>query len=179
MPYTYDTLDHSFTLTGLVADTTYYYTIMTCGAYLCNDDINTLYSFHTPKSASTSISTTVTSTGTLYLSGATATGMVFTGSTGSGRIILTNTGNTVSVSIPTSGLIISASGVWDGSLEAPSVETGSHTINLTGGSVAVYVIHRVGNNSTPLALSGQLATISIAITAADGYSVAVYRSDAI
>lgn len=111
------------------------------------------------------------------MSGATATGMVFTGSTSTGKIILTNTGNTVYVSIPTNGLIISASGTWNGVLESPIVDTGSKSINLTGGTVVVNTIYQIGNSSTPLALSGQLATISIGITAADGSQVIVYRSD--
>ena len=81
--------------------------------------------------------------GSIYLSGATSTGIVFSGSTSSGLIILTNSGTAARVDIPTRGLIINAvSGTWDGILQAPSLATGT-SITTSGGIIPVTIIYKI------------------------------------
>ena len=70
-----------------------------------------------------SIPTPINSSGSVYLSGSTASGSVFSGSTASGHIILTHPDTSVTVDIPTQNLIITASGTWDGILNAPRTVT--------------------------------------------------------
>lgn len=103
---------HEYYINGLSPDKTYYYRAYGCTVVYCSEMTQT-YSFHTPKVASSNLGSTVTSTGSLYLSGATATGMTFSGSTASGHIILIDTGSTVTVDLPTRNLSIHASNPWD------------------------------------------------------------------
>lgn len=89
----------------------------------CNADNEDIYSFTTPALVEKTLSGSLTTSGSVYLSGSTASGSVFSGSTASGHIILTHPDTSVTVDIPTQNLVITASGTWDGILNAPRTVT--------------------------------------------------------
>ncbi len=172
--------DYRFSFEKLLPDTTYYYTTFVCSVALCsNIQMDPKLSFHTPKVVTASLSWTITSTGQLYLQWSSSSGMIFSGSTSSGQIILTNTGNAITVVIPTSGLKIFASSPWDGILIAPYFDTWALSITLSGSTLPASVIYRIGSDISPLSLSGQVATISINVTSSNGSQIGVYRSSGV
>ena len=111
------------TLSELIPNTIYYYRIYACSIVTCNIDNEHIYSFTTPSLVGNTLSGSLSTSGSVYLSGSTASGSVFSGSTASGHIILTHPDTSVTVDIPTQNLIISASGTWDGILNAPRTVT--------------------------------------------------------
>jgi hypothetical protein len=168
-------------ITNLTPDTIYYYRILIAGDYAqaWNSDQYKIYSFRTPKVATRTIATPITTSGALYLSGSTASGMIFSGSTASGHIILRNIESTVSVDIPTQGLVISAqSGSWDGILSSPVVATGAMVVSTASGMIPVSTIYKVGSDLSSLTLSGQVATFTMNVSASDGSQMTIYRSEA-
>lgn len=163
----------------LLPDTLYYYKIEWCGVIVCDESIrNTIFTFRTPKTVEKVITSPITVSGEVYLNGSTATGVVFSGSTASGKITMINTGSTVTMALPTQWLIITSSGTWDGILRSPEVLSLTGTISLSGWSVAQVqsVMNIWGTGGVSLSLSGQLATITIAITGFNGSTLPIYRS---
>lgn len=143
---------YSGTISGLSPDTTYYYHITGCGYITCTDYPNAR-SFHTPKVVSQNITTPVNSSGSVYLSGALSSGFTFSGSTGSGHIILTHSDNSVRVDLPTQNLNIISSGSWDGILNAPNTESGISTIVVNSNIVPVRSVYKIGSDTSSLNLS--------------------------
>ena len=162
---------HSFTLTGLTTNTTYYFAVKWQGGIE-----SSVLSFKTPTVVDVTTATgTVTATSSVFLSGSTATGATFLGSGTLGILSLTSSGS--SLSIPFNGLTISSSwGTWDGVIQAPEI-TGT-PINLTlSGYAFTETAYQIGNAHTELIFSGQTVTVSVKIGSSfSGQTVKVFRS---
>lgn len=107
----------------------------------------------------------IVATGSIYLSGSTATGVTFVQS---GTItLLSLTSNGSSLFVPLDGLSIIASGSvdWDGVLQAPEVTSNAVPISVPGHSI-LGTAYQIGNAHTELVFSGQLVTISVSLDVA-------------
>ena len=116
--------------------------------------------FKTPLVIDTSTSTgSITTTGSIFLSGSTSTGVTFTNSGSLTLLSLTSTG--ASLSFPLNGLTITSSGSpWDGVIQSPEVTSDAIGLSLSG-YVFVGTPYDIGNSNSELLFSGQLATITI------------------
>lgn len=91
-----------YDIDSLKPNTTYYYKFIYCGLIYCDEvSQNTYYIFQTPSVVSQTLTGTVVKNEDIAIDNATATGVVFSGGTASGKIILSNTGTNTSVEIPT------------------------------------------------------------------------------
>ncbi len=168
---------YKFGINSLTADTLYYYKIQDCTIVYCNTDINTIYTFRTPKSVASNNNNQIVVSGEIYAQWSTGTGIIFSWWTNSGHIILINTGSAITVDLPTHNLHIISSGLWNGILEAPEVVNTGTTITISGNSPrTVQQIWSVWNTDTSLSLSGQVATITLIITAQSGSTADVFRT---
>lgn len=94
---------HSFTLTGLLPDTIYYFAVQGQGGIQ-----SPTMDFKTPTVVDTgTASGSITATSSVYLSGATSSGVVFSNTGSLGILSLTSSGS--SISIPLNGLTITSS----------------------------------------------------------------------
>jgi S-layer homology domain len=161
---------HSFTLTGLLLDTIYYYQVQWQWWVA-----SSVREFKTPTTVENTASGNLVATGSVYLSGSTSTGvtMLWSGS----LEIMSISSSWSSITFPLSGLVIRAIGNnWDGVIQAPE-KTGTE-INLPlAGYGFSGTAYQIGNSNSELTFSGQLATISINIgTSLSWQTVRVFRS---
>jgi hypothetical protein len=132
-------------------------------------------SFRTPRLISQTGSGNVASSGAVYLSGSTASGVTY--GTGVQTIVLTESGaSRVTTTLPLRGLTITSSGTWDGIIQSPTLVASATGISLGTTSTGVQSIYMIGSETASLALSGGLATISMQVTGASGSTLPVYRS---
>ena len=143
----------------------------------CNTNLNTIYTFHTPKLVASTNNSQVIVSGEIYMQWSTGTGIIFSGWTSSGHIMLVNTGSTITVDLPTRNLQITSSWSWNGILEAPEQVSTGTTITVSGDNPkTVQQIWSVWNTDVSLSLSGQLATISLTLIAQSGSTADIFRS---
>ena len=169
---------HTFTLTGLAADTTYQY--QAAGVVSGHTgDISSVMTFHTPRPLDVSGATgAVSITGAVQLAGVTATGTIWHESTGSSLQLQSLTGAST-VSIPTDRTtVIAGSGTWDGIIQPPTPTAASGSFTLTGYSRIPELTFKIGSDSDTLIFSGATASVSLDVGASyDGQTLSVYRSD--
>lgn len=98
--------------------------------------------------------------------------------TGTQTLILTESGTSsrVTMTLPLRGLTITSSSAWDGIIQSPVMIASATGISLGTTNTGVQSIYMIGSESTSLALSGGLATISMQVTGASGSTLPVYRS---
>ena len=162
---------HRFILTGLLPDTIYYFSVQGQGGI-----VSQTMHFKTPKLVDTSsASGSIVATGSVYLSGSTATGIIFSQSGSLSILSLTASGSSLSVVL--GGLTITASWAsWDGVLQAPEVTSSVVPLSIPGLSV-IGTAYQIGNVNTELSFSGQTVTISVNLpTALSGQTITVVRS---
>ncbi len=166
---------HQITLSGLSADTTYYYRTYGMAAGYTGS-ASSVSSFKTPAIVDLSSTGTVTATGSAYLSGATSTGATFA-STGT-LLVASDSSSGSSVSIAMSGTTISASGSWDGVFQAPTPTSNSGTGTTATGYSFTGTVYQIGSPNAELTLTGGTgATVTIQVgTAFSGQTLKVYRS---
>ncbi len=161
---------HSFNLYGLLPDTLYYFTVEGQAG-----PASSIFQFKTPKVMDKDASWSIMATGSIYLSGATATWVTFWGS-GSLRIFgISSSGSSLSFIL--TNLTISALwNNWDGVLQSP--EMTSKTVNLTLSNYGfTWWVFEIGNANSELLFSGQLATISVRLwSSLSGQTVRIFRS---
>ncbi len=161
---------HSFVLTGLLVDTIYYFRVQWQGGTQ-----SAIMQFKTPRVISNSATWSIVATGSVYLSGSTATGVTFLGSGSIAILSITSTGS--QLSFPFNGLTITASWWgWDGVIQAPEIT--SNVVGLTlSGYTFTGTAYEIGNPDTELIFSGQTATITILLgSSLSGQTVKVFRS---
>lgn len=161
---------HTFILTGLLVDTDYYFTVE--GQW---GQVSAVQHFKTPFSIDNTASGTITVNGPVYLSGSSATGVLFSGS-GSIHLLSTDpVGN--SLVFPLNGLqIVAVWWGWDGIISPPERTNQSVSTSLSGYAFTGNA-YQIGNSHTELFFSGQLATVSVDIgTALSGQTIKVFRS---
>jgi hypothetical protein len=161
---------HSFTLTGLLDDTDYYFTVE--GQW---GQVSVVQHFKTPFVISNAMSGTATISGPVSLSGSTGTGVLFSGS-GSIHLLSTDpVGNTLT--FPLSGLRILANWwSWDGTISPPERTNATVSMSLSGYAFTGNV-YQIGNANTELTFSGQLVTVSVNLGGGlSGQTIQIYRS---
>ncbi len=162
---------HRFILTGLLPDTIYYFSVQGQGG-IASETMH----FKTPTLVDTSTASgSIVATGSVYLSGSTATGITFSQSGSLTILSLTASGSSLSVILD--GLTITASWAsWDGVLQAPEVTSSVVPLSIPGLSV-IGTAYQIGNVNTELSFSGQTVTISVNLpTALSGQTITVVRS---
>ncbi len=170
-------LIHNATITGLTQDTVYYYQ-----AFGVNNgftgQLSLVYSFRTPRvlDITTPVTQDIFATGAITLSGASSTGAAFT-SSDSGSITLQSSSGSDSLILSLSGLSISSTS-WNGIIEAPYVYSLTGPTIPDTGYTQIGVVYKAGNNSSPLAFTGQIPTLTLNVGAIlNGISLKIYRSD--
>jgi hypothetical protein len=134
-----------------------------------------VYSFRTPRIISQTGTGIISSSGAVYLSGGTASGVTY--GTGIQTIILTESGSSrVTTTLPLRGLTITSSSAWDGVIQSPTLIASATGISLGATSTGVQSIYMIGGESVSLALSGGVATISMQVSGTSGSILPVYRS---
>jgi hypothetical protein len=172
----------TLTLTGLTANTRYYYQIQVGWTWSLSElsPISSFVTLNTTISPDTPLvgndhSWSLSSSGKVYIIGSTATWVSNIG-VSSWSLELIDTWSMITARIPLSGLSISSSGTWDGTLNAPIKIRSATGIQLQSGSLLVDSIYSIGNSTASLSLSGQVATISLSIYWANGTTIKIYRS---
>ena len=161
---------HSFSISGLLPDTMYYYTVQ--GQWWFDSAVQ---QFKTARTIDNSVSGSLVYTGPVYLSGSTATGVTFLWS-GSLRLLsITSSGS--SLLFPLNSLqIIAVWSAWDGIIQPPEL-TSSSVDMLVSGYAFIGNAYQIGNAHTELIFSGQLATVSVKIgSALSGQTLKIFRS---
>ena len=163
--------NQSFTLTGLLTDTIYYFAVQGQGGMQ-----SPTMDFKTPTIIDVNTASgSITATSSVYLSGVTSSGATFTNSGSLGILSLTSSGS--SLSIPLNGLTITASGAsWDGVLQAPELTSDPVNLSLSGYTFTG-TFYQIGNANAELLFSGQVATITVQLgTSLSGKNVRIFRS---
>lgn len=164
-----------FEFDSLNPDTTYYYKIIAYGILHNSIEQAVPYSFHTPKLVTQTGTGNISSSGSVYLSGSTADGVIY--STGAQTIILTESGSgRVIATIPLREMTISSSGSWNGIIQAPVQISSATGITVATVNIGVQSIYMIGSPDVSLSLSGSIATISMQVTGTNGTILPVYRS---
>ena len=165
---------HSINLSWLSSDTVYYYQGYWSFSGVIWESTPTK-SFKTPAIISQTSSWVLSATWSAYLSGSTATWVLFT-ETGTLRLSNNEWLWNTNVLLNLSGLTISSSWSWDGIFYAPVVTNDTATwveswYSFTGN------VYQIGNPSVELTLSGQSATINLFVgTHLNSQTLKVYRS---
>lgn len=162
---------HRFTLMNLSPDTVYYFSVQGQGG-----TVSPVMNFKTPTIINTATASgAITATSSVYLSGATSSGITFSASGSLGILSLTSSGS--SISIPLSGLRISSSGgVWDGVIQAPELTSDPANLSLSGYAFTG-TFYQIGNAGSELFFSGQSATVTVNVgNTLSGKTVRVFRS---
>lgn len=161
---------HSFTLTGLLTDTIYYFVVQGQGG-----SQSSIMQFKTPTVINNNASWSIVATGSVYLSGSTGTGVTFLGS--GSLTILSLLLNGSQISFPLNGLTITALwGNWNGVLQAPEITSNSINLALSGYAFTG-TAYQIGNANNELIFSGQTVTVSVLIGASLSWqTVKVFRS---
>jgi hypothetical protein len=151
-------MTHIFTLSGLLSDTIYYYRVE--GQLGIPSAI---LQFKTPTVVTNNASGSIVTQGSVYLSGSTGTGIVFSASGTLTILSITSSGS--SLFLPLTGLTITAlGGGWDGIIQAPEMTGTPMSLTLSGYGF-IGTPYQIGNPNTELVFSGQLATVNIKIGA--------------
>lgn len=164
----------SINLNWLNSDTTYYYQGYWSFSWVIWES-TPIKSFKTPAIISRTSSWEINATWSAYISGLTATWILFT-ETGTLRLSNNEWLWNTNVLLSLSGLTISSSWTWDGIFYAPVVTNDTAKwveswYSFTGN------VYQIGNPSVELTLSGQSATINLFVgTHLNGQTLKVYRS---
>ncbi len=151
------TTAQSFLLIGLLPDTIYYYTVEWQGGIP-----SSVQTFKTPFTVGNTITWSVSAIGSIAFSGATGTGITFSGSGWLSILSVSSSGS--SVSFPTNNLSILATwGGWDGIIQAPEVTGNPVGLSLSGYAF-VGNAYQIGNARKELVFSWQLATVVIHVS---------------
>lgn len=111
---------NTFEFDGLTPDTTYYYQIVAQGILHTSSGQTRPYAFHTPRLVTQTGAGNIASSGSVYLSGSTMSGVGY--GTGAQTIVLTESGaSRVTMTLPLRGLTVTSSGAWDGILQSPTL----------------------------------------------------------
>ncbi len=154
---------NTFEFNNLTPDTTYYYQIIAHGILHSSVEQAIPYSFHTPRLVTRTGTGNMSSSGSVYLSGSTASGVTY--GTGVQTIILTESGSgRVTATIPLRGITISSSGSWDGIIQAPIQISSATGITVGTVNTGVQSIYMIGSPDVSLSLSGSVATITMRVT---------------
>lgn len=161
---------HSFSLSGLLSDTVYYYTVEGQGG-----TVSSTFQFKTPIVIDSNASGSIIAQGSVYLSGATGTGVTFGGSGTLTIMSITSSGS--SLFFPLTGLTITAlGGGWDGIIQAPEVTGTPMSLTLSGYGFTGNA-YQIGNTDTELMFSGQVATVTVNVgVGLSGQTIRVFRS---
>lgn len=145
---------HVFSITWLVPNTIYYYTVEWQWGI-----VSPVYQFKTPAVISIDSWGNINANSSIYVSGSTLTGAVFS-QVGTVTILSLTSPNSY-LSFSHSWLTLSAVWwSWDGVIQAPEI-TGQSLPALLPGYAWIGGVYQIGNTESELIFSGQLATVSV------------------
>lgn len=174
--YSGTNLSGSYMATNLESDTQYFYQVKTADGKYFSGTTSTTYSFTTPKVLEYTETGMVNTSGSIYLSGSTSTGVTYANNE-SGSLILANTGNTFSLTIPLSGSTLTpvASG-WNGLMGNVTQKQANTVITMADSTqISVHSIYGILGGSG-YTLSGNTSTLNISLPSDNGASISIYES---
>ncbi|MDD3302956.1 MAG: hypothetical protein PHN31_05335, partial [Candidatus Gracilibacteria bacterium] len=167
--------NNSITIPYTQEETTYYYK-----GYTKNSGYNSIYtdtgSIKTPKNVILNETGSLTFTGNINVTDSTGTGIYLSGT---GNIRIYNYTGDSFIDIPKSELtILSASGNWDGIIEAPHKVNSYGTIEYGGYTRQDLLTYKIGSNTDGLIFTGGEVQVSLYVgTSYNGKILRIYNSE--